>query len=793
MSYFGGNIRDELQGIAIDSEDNIYLGGDTESLIFPTTPGCFQDTNKNLFDGFLMKLNKNYELIWCTYVGSPGWDNILGIDIAPDNSIWYCGDSYLLADGYPVTEDAFQKENAGGTIEANFGHFSKDGYRIYITLFGGNMGDSFNKIKIDKESNVYLCGESNSPNFPRTTNNNYFNVFDAVLVKFDNKNNLVYSTNFGGSDIELCHGIGVDSEGNVLITGATNSYDFPVTNAVQKSKRDTADIFITKFDKDFNITWSTFFGGNGIDCAQHLLIDDSNNVVIKGFTTSKDLYITKNAFQNQLIGNSDHFVLKIDKNCNIIWNTYFGGSDSIVHYYYLNWGRNGISLDSNENIIICDITTSPDMFITTNATQKSLRGKSDAFILSLDRTGKPVYSTYFGGYGEDCGYDCKINSKNEIVIVGYTYSKDLATTKSAFQDTISGDADGFILELKPIIKDTCDETEFNYFSFHGDEDIVNLANSSRYSNLIRLTKSEVSRIGAIWYKFPLPVKNGFETEFKFKISNGYNAEMADSSLPGADGIAFVIQNSDLSAIGGNGGYIGYDPIPNSLAVEYDLFGNDEKQIEVLNDPNGNHVAVMSMGKEPNSSNHKSGAELGINQDIIELKSNNTYYYSKIDYNIDPGNMRIYLTDNENDYGEPVLVINNLDLVKLLELKDGEWAYVGFTSATGSSYQNHDILSWEFCPKPTNSILNGIEDEEPAIDFGDDIIFPNPADDILFLNTEKFDIKSVQIIDLTGRAVYSSNNIAISEWIKISGLAAGCWLLKIETTDGKILVEKFLKK
>jgi hypothetical protein len=135
-------------------------------------------------------------------------------------------------------------------------------------------------------------------------------------------------------------------------------------------------------------------------------------------------------------------------------------------------------------------------------------------------------------------------------------------------------------------------------------------------NVLRLTPDQMSQVGAAWFNIKQPVANGFTTTFTFQLSH--------AGFP-ADGIAFVIQNAPvsnelspggLSAIGLGGGGIGYDTIPNSLAVEFDTYANGE-----FNDPNANHVAVQSCGTGPNSVTHSSGefiapCQLGINSSFV---------------------------------------------------------------------------------------------------------------------------------------------------------------------------------
>ena len=256
--------------------------------------------------------------------------------------------------------------------------------------------------------------------------------------------------------------------------------------------------------------------------------------------------------------------------------------------------------------------------------------------------------------------------------------------------------------------DTCDETSFVYDDFSDPKNLKLVGQASHQQNYIRLTPSRINSIGAMWYHRPLPVLNGFTTEFSFRMSDGIAGNDDETSLPGADGIVFVIQNSGNNIIGGDGGRIGYSGLNNSLAIEFDLYANDSKQIVNFNDPNGNHVALMKSVDNIISARHTESNTLAINDSILEIKSDKTEYFAKIDYNIVNKTLRVYLSESDY-YGQPVINYYPIELDQVLNLNEGEWAYVGFTSATGESYQIHDIMSWYVCPQPTESIL-WVDDE-----------------------------------------------------------------------------------
>jgi peptide-N4-(N-acetyl-beta-glucosaminyl)asparagine amidase len=155
---------------------------------------------------------------------------------------------------------------------------------------------------------------------------------------------------------------------------------------------------------------------------------------------------------------------------------------------------------------------------------------------------------------------------------------------------------------------------------------------------------------------------------------------------GGDGLAFVLRNTlDPVQVSGGAG-LGYEGIPNSLAVEFDTWWNDLALLgfENRNDPNGNHISVQTRGTAPNSADHLYSR--GTTTAIPNLSDGNVHTVT-ITYL--PGTMRIFL-DNPVT---PVLEVA-IDISTILNLDDGN-AFVGFVASTGSSWENHDILRWSF--------------------------------------------------------------------------------------------------
>jgi len=258
--------------------------------------------------------------------------------------------------------------------------------------------------------------------------------------------------------------------------------------------------------------------------------------------------------------------------------------------------------------------------------------------------------------------------------------------------------------LLDIIASECDPSAFDFPEFT-DKSLLRF-NGKAYitENKARITNSDLYQAGTMWYHETVPVLDGFKTDFAFKISNGNNYNCSDGSSPGADGIAFVIQNAGNAALGFPGGGIGYEGIFNSLAVEFDTYANDNQQIENYFDPSGNHIAIQSMKQDRNTSKHIMGAQLAMQESVMPILADGTVYYANITYKLKSRTLLVYLDTVANPEKE-VLRLDNFSIGDYLGLDRGYRAYVGFTAATGCAVETHDILSVNFCPGLPNPASN----------------------------------------------------------------------------------------
>lgn len=262
---------------------------------------------------------------------------------------------------------------------------------------------------------------------------------------------IAYSTYLGGGQSpygnvygwDLGLGITLDSSGNAYITGDTWSIDYPMAGAMQSANAGQWDVLVSKLSANgASLLYSTYIGGTGDDEASGIAVDTAGNIYIAGVTSSTDFPVS-NAFQATNAGGSDAFVLKINASGTaLLYSSYFGGAGADI----------GMSLallgDGSNTVYATGLTASTDFPTVSPYQAASGGGANDAFLLKCDPalTGAAslLYSTYFGGTGDDRSVSVALDGSDRAYISGSTSSTDLPTAGPIQSNNNGGAFDAFI-------------------------------------------------------------------------------------------------------------------------------------------------------------------------------------------------------------------------------------------------------------------------------------------------------------------------------------------------------------
>jgi hypothetical protein len=382
-SYFGGSELEYSLRVGIGDDDEVIFIGITESEDFPITDDAIQPSYRGgVSDGFLAVLSSDGALLYSTFLGGSGSENLADFAMDPMGNMIIVGSTNST--DFPVTPDAYQPEIGGLSdaiiveIEANRGAIG------YSTFFGGAEFDAANELELDGEGHIVLTGTSMSDDFP--TSDNAFQESiegietDSFVAKFQRGGDLHFSTLLGGDDIDQCLGLGVDSSNIIHIVGRTWSMDFPTTSdALQETFSATAsahaevDGFYSKVSFEGDLLYSTYYGGSGWDSLFQVGFHEENAVVMG--SVNSDEFPVVNAFQGEFMGIVDIVLLVLDSESEVKLSSYLGGA-MIDH-------PSGLVVTDGKMHLVGD-SNSPDFYTTDNAFQGVNRGEMDGFIFTLE-------------------------------------------------------------------------------------------------------------------------------------------------------------------------------------------------------------------------------------------------------------------------------------------------------------------------------------------------------------------------------------------------------------------------
>lgn len=430
-SYLGGGFGDGGLAIAVDSAGNVYVAGTTLSSNFPTV-NPVQAMNNGSQEGFVTKINAaGTALVYSTYLGGTDGDDVSGIAVDSAGNVYLTG--FTQSTNFP-TANAIQA-TFGGAQDAFVTKINAAGSAlVYSTYLGGSNAEAGAGIAVDGAGNVYTTGNTQSTNFPTA---NALQATsggggDAYVTKINAAGSaFVYSTYLGGDGGDGGSSLKVDAAGNVYLTGATGSTDFPTVNPIQGTNAGPAsfpqDAFVTKINAAGTaLVYSTYLGGTGFDISRSIAIDPSGNAYLTGFTQSSN-FPTANAIQpakgatNSSTAHRDAFVTKINAaGSAFVYSTFLGGTtDQIGH---------AIAADASGNAYVTGETSSANGFPLVNALHCTIKGPQDAFITKLDAAGSAfLYSTYLGGSAYDGATAIALDSSHNAYITGTTHSGDFPT------------------------------------------------------------------------------------------------------------------------------------------------------------------------------------------------------------------------------------------------------------------------------------------------------------------------------------------------------------------------------
>ncbi|HEY1676597.1 MAG TPA: SBBP repeat-containing protein [Candidatus Sulfotelmatobacter sp.] len=284
----------------------------------------------------------------------------------------------------------------------------------FSSYLGGSGDDQPTGIATDSQGNVYVCGYTDSADFPGGTIGSLPTGSDHVFIaKMDaTGSQLVYADYIGGNSQDYGYALALDASSEVYVTGSTASSDFPMVNPYQGTYPGSFNAFLTKLSGDgADLLYSTYLGGNGSDIPSRVAVDSASNVLVAG-TTSSTNFPVANAYQSTASPNQGGvygtygFLTKFSPDgSSLAFSTYLGGSSNTSFACGATqcWPEpattlSAMTVDASGNAYLGGTTNTYDFpvssgaYLTTNTTEQN---STVGFVTKMTSAGALQYSTYF--------------------------------------------------------------------------------------------------------------------------------------------------------------------------------------------------------------------------------------------------------------------------------------------------------------------------------------------------------------------------------------------------------------
>lgn len=418
-SYFGGDGDDYGYGVAVDGTGNVYLTGSTNSTDFPVI-NAFQSS----FGGG-------------------------GTNCPSDLPTRVCYDAFVT-----------KINPAGNTI-------------LYSTYLGLPGDDEGRAIAVDPSGNAYVTGRLSIAGEPPLDELYIYKY--ALVAKLGPTGNFIYGFAFGDASDIIGLGIAADATGRAYVTGEVTGAIPTTDDALQPEKGEMIDAFVTVFDPDGDMLYSTYLGGSGEYCGvcmssgRGIAVDGHGIIYVTG-QAAPSFPVTANAYQTVFRGFWQAFVAKIDPTragaAGLLYSTLLGGTQTEVGH--------AIALDATGKVYVTgsaksdDLPTTPGVYdrncgtdglcnpttvcIPTDPPACETKPQEDVFVAKFDLTksgaASLLFSTYVGGSGRDEGNAIALDGNGNIYLTGLTVSPDFPLV-NPLQSSFGGNREAIVLQLSP--------------------------------------------------------------------------------------------------------------------------------------------------------------------------------------------------------------------------------------------------------------------------------------------------------------------------------------------------------
>jgi len=391
IKTFGGSDDDEANDIINTSDGGFMVIGSSKS-----NDELIHNKINSESDIILIKFNRDKSIEWTKNYGGSRDDR--GQSVVEVSGIGYA----LL--GYSMSNDGDVSNNEGFHDNWVILIDSK-GNIVWEKSYGFSGHDHAYNIINTKDGNLFFNGfldvtaSRGLGSTEKVVKSVKHGVGEFWCHKIDLEGNILWRKYFGGSNNDRSYDSIETADGDFIIVGSSESDDIDIS-----SPKGSYDIWVIKLSSNGDFLWERSYGGSKFETANSIIQSSDNKIHILGSTLSNDKNIS---FQ---MGSSDFWLLTLDSDGNLLSEQTFGGSN-------FDMGKK-IHRDNRDNLWLTGYSRSLDFDLSTN------KGKNDVVLIQLSKKRILKEILTIGGEGEDIANSLIHFNENEIIVAGYSDSKE---------------------------------------------------------------------------------------------------------------------------------------------------------------------------------------------------------------------------------------------------------------------------------------------------------------------------------------------------------------------------------
>jgi Lectin C-type domain/Beta-propeller repeat len=327
---------------------------------------------------------------WLKQLGTPSQDGTWEDGVAIDSS----GNVYLA--GY--TEGSLSGPQAGNG-DAFLAKYDSSGNLLWMRQLGTTQYEWYENVATDSFGNAYISGATYG-----SLGGPLAGADDTFLAKYDSNGMLLWKRQLGGSSWDGSRSVATDSSGNAYIVGETGN-----SLGGSGSLVGNIDAWIGKYSSNGTLLWTKQLGTTVYDGASDVVIDNSGNIYISGWT--------EGSLGGTSAGGIDAWVAKYNSSGTRLWTKQLGTSADDQ-----SWS---IATDAAGNVYLTGLTSGNLGGINA--------GGDDAWVAKYNPNGNLLWTRQLGTFVDDQAFGIAVTDNGKVYISGWT-NGNLGGTNAGGQD-----------------------------------------------------------------------------------------------------------------------------------------------------------------------------------------------------------------------------------------------------------------------------------------------------------------------------------------------------------------------